>query len=89
MSDDYFARLSMVDVYDDEDGGPLGAVPLYLHNDDGYHSLIIDDHPRIDGGSFNVVIENQRGVPYLHLWTRKEMGNDPLYTINLHTGEKV
>ena len=86
MSSEHFATLRMTNVYFDGDGVDSNpGIPLYLQEDTN-GSLVIDDHPRIDGGTFNIVIENQNGVPYLHVWTKDQFGNDPLFTINLHTG---
>ncbi len=88
MSKGHFAILGMSNVYYDGKGkDPAISLPLYLQAENN-GSLIIDDHPQVDGGMFNIVIENQNGVPWLHVWTKDQFGNDPLYSIDLHTGKE-
>ena len=71
------------DVYDERTDE---NIPLFLQVDD-YGSLIIDDSPIIDGGSFNIIIENRSGIPYLVVWDEERFGKDPRHTIRLDTGE--
>lgn len=72
--------VPMRNVYDDEDDPNVIEVTLRVGHDGG---IIVDDHPEIDGGTWNIVIENRRGDAYLMVWQETDFGNDPRHTIKL------
>jgi hypothetical protein len=77
---DFPLKASMFDVYQENES----VIEVWVRpGHDG--SLIIDDSPDIDGGTFNIIIENREGIPYLMVWLTTNFGNDPLYTIKLES----
>lgn len=82
MSTTVISPIEMADVYDES----ADTIKVWL-NTDSNNSLTVDDNEKIDGGTFNVVIENQGGRPVLHAWREQDFGNDPWLSAYLDTGE--
>lgn len=82
LSDHPFQVIVASDVYEETPDQDINLVLRTGPNG----SLIIDDAPQVDGGSFNIVLENRRGVPYLLVWAERDFSNDPTFTIRLDEG---
>lgn len=76
------------DVYHDDSSTFPPRIPLFLEPDfEG--GFVVSDHedPSSDFGTFNFLVENRNGEPFLTYWHEEDFGNDPRFTINLKTGE--
>ena len=81
------ASVRLDNVYSGEEGTPPSpAFDVYVHTREG-DSLVIDDDRFIEGGTFNLIIENRYGNPYLIYWRQHDFGNDPTMIIRLDVGE--